>query len=818
MKLIIFYLHKALWIGACIPFFSSLHAELPVIASEGRGLQWGNEHKVTYNDIPNITGRIEFTLVLRHMWKTEIEAPSRVGWSPDGPIIENNCNRQNPGIIQIRYWYGVVEDEIFASSAFRVVMTGKLDPCEGGTGGAGGLVDNTFTYTLVQQNGIRIDPESQVTGVDTWVELVARDQRTNAKIDVIWEISKNSDPIVVLSATNGGNALNLVEEGDVRRTEAALDTVWFKSERGGSFEIKASRTVYENGSETEFPAQAKIDVFHVSFVPVSTEIEKIPNIPRNGVLPESLSGTGEKNQVAMQLKVEGPDGYYTFNLSIENGEQATGALSSEQITVQVAHPGGELPQSLGVGLSDNIIVTGGELSSDNGDFVTIKTGSSYNGFVLECDVELLVYEFSFKVSNTGVPQTTYEPVIRNGRLDKNFTTDHIFDQYLQDWSENYSNGEYVSLVQGFGEKSLAGSFVVYTSDTMNILSENGKWANYQMGFGGGVSAILHPPSNSDSYAVLYARTAYDHANIRKAFLGADANHSSLLSDGNKHERIYIANRNLTRYGFWIDLNDAGNSRLVSELPFLSGRRRISLDEVDLGGDNHLGKEIQTQTRNHSVYQLGTIPNGENVFSGKVSSKFAARRNGEYQLIARAKVNAVSVALTIGLDFSFPGIYGMSIPVPTFYEAVGTEINESTAIASFAANMALVIPGGGEYVDTSGEIHQIKNLPGPLIYHSQIDNKPIADTAHTRARAWDPNPIDIKDDNFAHPLICDVAEPMVFKVNTNMPSEISILNSSTVGSIKSEGRNFATAILNLYEVEVIPVPDGNGVKYLIWEVQ
>jgi len=255
---------NALCLVLGISMMRNIQAEpAPVTSTRTENLRSGEHDPTVYNDVTDTTGLIKFVLNKETHQKAEFSPPTRNHWTPERPE-PLGCNDTS-----ITFRYVVIGDQHQASEAFLVKFSGTVGSCEGGTGGGG---PNTFEYTLIQQNGIRIDPESQVTGVDTWVELVARDQRTNEKIDVIWEIQKDSAPVLELSATNGGNALSLVEEGDVHRTVAALDTVWIKSERGGSFEIKARRTVYENGSETEFPAQAKIDVYELVILGTPMEI------------------------------------------------------------------------------------------------------------------------------------------------------------------------------------------------------------------------------------------------------------------------------------------------------------------------------------------------------------------------------------------------------------------------------------------------------------------------------------------------------------------------------------------------------------------
>jgi len=196
-------------------------------------------------------------------------------------FIENNCNRQNPGIIQIRYWYGVVQDEIFASSAFRVVMTGKLDPCGGGTGGAGGLVDNTFTYTLIQGNGIWIDPDNKITEVGEWEKFEARDQDTNQPVDVTWSVVEGNAEHVILSASNDTGQPSGVALG----VNELKSSVWFKSSAYGSFTIQGVRTLENesNQDSSSFESTATVHVGNV--LKVTDERTKDDSVPYTAYSP-----------------------------------------------------------------------------------------------------------------------------------------------------------------------------------------------------------------------------------------------------------------------------------------------------------------------------------------------------------------------------------------------------------------------------------------------------------------------------------------------------------------------------------------------------
>ncbi len=304
---------NALCLVLGISMMLNIQAEpAPVTSTRTEDLRSGEHEPTVYNDVTDTTGLIKFVLNKETNQKAEFSPPTRNHWTPERPE-PLGCNDTS-----ITFRYVVIGDQHHASEAFVVKFSGTVGSCEGGTDGGG---PNTFEYTLVQQNGIRIDPESQVTGADTWVELVARDQLTNAKIDVIWEISKSSAPVVVLSATNGGNALNLVEEADVRRTEASLDTVWFKSERGGSFEIKARRTVYENGSESEFPAQAKIDVYELEILGTPMELfaSSLLDIP----IAFKINGPGEIglnniSEAKVNLIIDGMNGIIPIRLNRSN--------------------------------------------------------------------------------------------------------------------------------------------------------------------------------------------------------------------------------------------------------------------------------------------------------------------------------------------------------------------------------------------------------------------------------------------------------------------------------------------------------------------
>jgi len=223
---------RSLSLAILLAFTAHLHAAAPTTVIRSQNIQAGADESVVYSNVTDDTEIIRFILNKPDQHKAYINPPSslngapRANWTPEEQVKLENCAPTAQS-----YLYNVIAGEMPPWEAFVVQIKGTLISCGGGPGG-GGSGPDTFTYTLKQENGIWIDPESQVTGVGTWVKLMAKDQLTDGAVDVNWSVLGENAEHVILSE---GEPWAPLGENETK------NSVWFKTSSYGSITIKAQR-------------------------------------------------------------------------------------------------------------------------------------------------------------------------------------------------------------------------------------------------------------------------------------------------------------------------------------------------------------------------------------------------------------------------------------------------------------------------------------------------------------------------------------------------------------------------------------------------
>jgi len=249
---------RNLCLATLLAFAVNLQAERPTVSME-EDIRAGIDKPVVYNNVTENTGIIRFVLNKPDQHKAYIKPPSslngapRANWTPDEIVIRDKCTPETTNFL-----FNMIGTDIPPWEAFVVQIKGTLVSCEGSTGGSGG--DNTFTYTLKQENGITINPQNIVIGLYDGIRqrLDAVDQNTNTPVNVFWGVLGNPEG-VDLATWNSAQPYSVDNPQLV-----PFSWVYFSSTIPGVYTVKGQRGNDENISNI-----SRITVADVSLEPKS---------------------------------------------------------------------------------------------------------------------------------------------------------------------------------------------------------------------------------------------------------------------------------------------------------------------------------------------------------------------------------------------------------------------------------------------------------------------------------------------------------------------------------------------------------------------
>jgi len=726
--------------------------------------------------------------------------PDRPHWSMDrGDVpVTLLCNDQ------VKFWHFIVNDEL-ANEAFPTIIKGNLTgSCTPSFGevlstallqNVGG--DDSFSYQL-KLRGLFIDPPLSEVEKGEWLMLTAKELIGDEEVEVRWHSE---------SAASGNVLFKTQDENDPIGSTLSSN-VWFKSENSEVFRIFG---VPSGGSDLD-GGLARVDVLgedvvSAKFIPAVSTIDAIPNIATNGILPENLSGTGAVNQVKMRLKVSGEDGTYNFALSHNNeGAVVTtpGAGGGGSYTAHTASLTNISPTSVsvtvtdGVGESEDIIITGGDLSSFASDVVTVSAQSGE--FEAEASEDFVIYEFVSSITDTEL----YSP-----------THDHLLvEADNEDFDGNMFLNDDTSPLDGYADlkyDGFEGETEDFAANICDLVHPNPTTIfDFKLNDGGGVSTVGITENRTDQNIFLYSQTSLGFGMIVGSMVGTGPGPSGQeLELGDMTDEVII-----TKGAFHTKSGDAGDSRVSADGGILNDsnlRSRILFPDPDASSAENITKTINTDySSQRNILSLTTNPAGSSVFSGKAYAQMDVKRKIKYSCYAIALDGGVSALFQIG-DTLNPSFKGVSFQDVTTLFSIDID-NKAAAVAGVTANMALGIPIGEQLYNTSTS-SEITVAGEPLTYVAATGEDRIADGVSASGSGPLIGPgIDSELDKVLADIILGPNRPIIFKVqNGDNSTELPIWTYASSSAYKHTKRDFAFSMIGFEPI--IPEFFGNIVNII-----